>query len=96
MVHWEAICTNPITGRRAWAVRHIPSGHYGDPYDWSMVVTRAHWLSRVALVSLMQGIDKGKRSKIEATLLDRGFRRAKSIRKGRWVTWDSNGRQRID
>ena len=92
-IHWERLVRNPITGRCAWALRHIPTGVYGDPYDWSIVVVRPHWGSRTAILMLIEGMTLSKRRKLQAALRSKGFRRAKALQPGGWATWSVKGRR---
>lgn len=86
MCHWERLCTS-ILGRCLWAVRYIPSGVYGDKYEWSVVVLREHWFSRDAKLMLASPMDMKGRRMIEKSLRERGFRKAIALRNGTRKTW---------
>jgi len=90
VIAWERICLNLITGRTAWAVRHIPSGVYGDPYDWSMVVIRRHWFDRYPRITLVQGMTLIKRRQIFRALSGE-FKGVSAIENGRLYRWNRQG-----
>ena len=86
MLHWERLCSNPL-GRCLWAVRFIPTGVYGDPYTWSLVVLRSHWLSRKAKIMLATPMTVKGRRLLERSLRQRGFKQAEAIRNGSTKQW---------
>lgn len=87
-MHSEPICLNPITGRKVWALRSIPTGRYGDPYDWSAVVVRRHWLDRGRDVMLVQGMTINKRRE-----LGRVFKgiQVRAVEHGKAYRWSREG-----
>jgi len=92
MTHWELICVNPLTGRRAWAVRSIPTGRYGEPFNWAMVIVRPHWFSGTAKIMLVQGMSVTKRREILWCLRRKPwFRRAVAIEHGQRFVWNRAG-----
>ena len=96
MIHWEPICSNPLTGRKVWAVRSIPSGEYGNPFDWSMVVVRPSYFNNTAIIMLLKDMNITKRRIIQKEVLDKGFTSASALEKGQWRTWDSTGVRKND
>ena len=50
MLHGEYLGGNPLTGRKVWLVRHIIGEKYGDPWDWSVIVVKPHFLARTAAI----------------------------------------------
>jgi len=87
---WQRICREWVSGRTVWAVRHIPTGEYGAPYDWSMVVIRRHWFDRYPIVTLVQGMTLAKRREIGEAVLAR-FRGATAVEHGQKFVWNRAG-----
>jgi hypothetical protein len=92
-LEWEPLCCNWLTGRKVWAVRYLPEDV--DPWEWAIVVTRSHWLSRVPSVSLVSGMTQGKRRLIQQALAEKGFIGAMAVERGRRVYWDTAGVRRL-
>jgi len=87
-VHAELICCNPITGRKAWLLRHIPGGQYGDPWDAMLVVTRRHWFDKRAMMLGGEAIGiPGVHRKVRGCLAKLGFSYAMAKRHGRIKTY---------
>ena len=75
---------NPITGRKVWLVREIPTGKYGDDWVSSLVVVRRHWASRSANLQLTEGVRTLAQLKAMKDLLrSLGFNQADATRRGR-------------
>lgn len=89
--NWELLSFNPLTGRKVWAVRYIPTGVYGQPYEWSMVVVKHWWFNNRVRVNLVQGITVKKRRLIGDALIRRGFKAAEAYENGRKVYWNAAG-----
>lgn len=91
----QPLCLNPITGRRVWLLRHIPTGRFGDTPDWVTNATRKWWWSREAEMSGLCGIMGRDFKKTKAALKDlqrylhddMGFKDVWALRKGRWVKY---------
>jgi len=94
MYHFEKLCSNPITGRVAYALRSIPSGVYGTPFDWSAVIVKPSYFSSKAIVMLIQGITIKKRKELQEAILAKGFTSAEALEKGKWYTWNNKGVRR--
>ena len=78
---------NPITGRKVWLVREIPSGDYGDDWVSSFVVVRRFWFNRNAQLQLAEGIKStGQRKAMQSVLRSLGFNQAYATRHGR-IKW---------
>lgn len=96
IVHWQQACMNPVTGRKVWLLRHIPTGVYGEPYDWSLVIIKPSWFSRTAEVCLSEGMSLSKRRVIHLALVEKScFNSAAAWEKGKRVVWDFQGRRKI-
>jgi hypothetical protein len=79
---------NPLTGRRLYAIRHVPSGKEGDPYDWSCICVQKWYLSNIAEMELLSGKGATKNTTPELAAYLRKklkVKRIKALRKGRWV-----------
>lgn len=95
VVFWERLCRNPVTGRCAWVVRHIPTGSLGDAYTWSFVAVRNHWFDGGCTIKAVQGIDVTKRRQIAKAVRERGFREIRATEHGKQYVWDSKNIRRI-
>ena len=77
MLHAEYLSCNPLTGRKAWLIRHIKGNRFGDPWDWSVVVVRPHYFSRTAIVKgAMQLNSPEEHRSLRGKLADMGFEHA--------------------
>lgn len=95
MFHADLLCANPITGRRAWLLRHIPEGDYGEPWDVSLVVTRNHWWDRTAFMQGAERIDQLRLGKeVRGCLAQMGFHNAVAVRHGREKSYNIKLRTR--
>ena len=78
------ICTNPFTGRKAWACREVPSGEYGDKWLSSFVVIKSRWFSLDARIDLADKIrTTSQRRQMQIAVRSLGFTSAYGIRDGR-------------
>ena len=78
---------NPITGRKVWLVREIPSGDYGDDWTSSFVVVRRFWFSRNGHLQLAENVGTVKRCRaMQSVLRSMGFKQAYATRHGR-IKW---------
>lgn len=84
MIHAEKLCFNPLTGRKVWLLRNIPSGQFGDRWDASLVVVRESWQSRkTALMLAGENIRLNSVAReIRGALAELGFNNAKALRNG--------------
>lgn len=88
MIHAETLCTNPLTGRRAWLLRHIPAGDYGQPWDACIVISRRHWWDRTALLQGAEHIDSVTIGReLRGCIAQLGFADARAVRHGRVKTY---------
>jgi len=89
VLHSELIASSIITGRKVWLVRHIPSGVYGEHYDWTTIIIKPRYLSRAAILYGLTGIGMTRNSRKE--LCDKvrsmGFTSARAKRHGGWKTY---------
>lgn len=60
MLHAEYSAGNPLTGRRVWLVRHIIGDKFGDPWDWSVVVVKTHFLTRTVIAKGAMDLSRGQ------------------------------------
>ena len=75
---------NPITGRKVWLVREIPTGEYGDDWVSSFVAVRRFWFSRSAQLQLAEGIKTTRQRRATQEILGSlGFKEAYATRHGR-------------
>ena len=75
---------NPITGRKVWLVREIPTGKYGEDWVSSFVVVRRFWLSRNGQLQLAENVGTVKRYRaMKSVLRSLGFKQAYATRHGR-------------
>ena len=75
---------NPITGRKVWLVREIPTGEYGDKWLSSFVAIRRFWLSRTVGLHLAENVGTVKRYRaMQEVLRSLGFKEAYATRHGR-------------
>lgn len=96
MFHAEPLCTNPLTGRRAWLLRHIPDGDYGEPWDASLVIVRSWWGGKTARMMGAENIDQVRLAKeIRGCLAELGFDRATANRHGREKVYQVKTRRGI-
>ena len=81
------LCINPITGRKVWAAREIPSGVYGDEWVSSFVIIRTHWFSKKAEIQLAEKIKTTRqRRMMQRVIREMDFKRAWALRDGR-IQW---------
>ncbi|MEM6486230.1 MAG: hypothetical protein AAF662_14750 [Pseudomonadota bacterium] len=95
MVHDEVLSLDEKTGRCVWALRHIPSGNYGDPYDWALILIRENWDSELVEVKLCQGMSLRKRRLIARKILSMGFSGATANEGSKRVKWLFHGPREI-
>jgi hypothetical protein len=82
MIHAEYLGGNPLTGRKVWLVRHINGRKFGDPWDWSVVLVKAHRYSRTALVKGALELNTYQAHKsLQEFLAGMGFVRAEAVRR---------------
>ena len=75
---------NPITGRKVWLVREIPTGEYGVDWVSSFVVVRHFWFGRSAQLQLAENVGTVKRYRaMQSVLRSLGFKQAYATRHGR-------------
>jgi hypothetical protein len=88
MYHAQAVCCNPLTGRKVWLLREIPSGGFGDDWVSSLVVVRKHGLCRRAELLLAEKITStAQYSQLRAALKQLDFYTAFAMRHGRMKTY---------
>ena len=84
MYHAATASLNPITGRKVWLLREIPSGQFGDNWASSLVVVRVHWFCRDAELLLAEKINSTARYRaLQKTLKTLKFKTAHATRHGR-------------
>lgn len=89
----ERKCTNPITGRRTWLLRHIPTGVEGETASWVVTATVPGWFGTEVEMSGLCGTMGNGRKVVWSQIVelkrylknDMGFERVRAFRKGRWV-----------
>ena len=83
-VRWEWLAGDPETGRECWMVRKIPTGVYGDPREWSIIVLKkSHGFHEVELLGAENLKTVAGYRDLAASLLQHGFDSAYALRKGR-------------
>lgn len=84
MYHAEPTCTNPITGRKVWLLREIPSGQFGDKWVSSLVVIRKCWFYPSAELQLAEKLNSTARYRaLQKILKTLKFNSAHATRHGR-------------
>ena len=89
----ERKCTNPLTGRRTWLLRHVPAGVEGYTADWVVTATVPSWRSKEAEMSGLCGVMGSDRQAVRQQIADLKaylvhemcFEKVRALRKGRWV-----------
>ena len=89
----ELLCTNPITGRRTWLLRHVPSGIEGETASWVVNATTARRFSKEVEMAGLCGVMGNGRQVVWSQIVelkrylknDMGFEKVRAFRKGRWV-----------
>jgi len=95
MFHAEPLCKNPITGRRAWLLRHIHQGTYGHPWDVSLVVIRRRYFGRTAVMLGAEKVsDLALVKELRGCLAQMGFHNAVAMRHGREKSYNVKVRSR--
>jgi len=75
---------HPVTGRKVWLLREIPTGEFGEPWVSSLVVVRKHWFCTDAELLLAEGLDSTARYRaLRSTLKTLKFKSAWASRHGR-------------
>ena len=84
MYHAEALILHPVTGRKVWLLREIPTGTFGEDWVSSLVVVRKHWFCTDAELLLAEKLDSIARYRaLRNTLQTLGFKSAWAMRHGR-------------
>jgi len=84
MYHAEALILHPITGRKVWLLREIPTGTFGEDWESSLVVVRKHWLCTDAEILLAEKLNSTARYRaLRSTLKTLKFKSAWALRHGR-------------
>lgn len=82
MIHAEYLTGNPLTGRKAWLVRHINGTKFGDSWDWSVVLVKRHYFSRTAILKGAMELNSAYAYKsMNYFLAGMGFSQAVGIRR---------------
>ena len=78
---------NPLTGRKIWLVREIPTREYGGEFVSSFVAVRRFWFSKNVEIKLAEGVRSLSQYKaMQNVLRSLGFEKAWALRHGR-VKW---------